>query len=185
MLSDLQKKKLTVYFNSLDADRNAVIQKQDFEQHVGYVVAARNAEPGSATYNWVYNKWMKEWARLATFADTDQNGEVTLEEWFDFHEKELKTDQPYWKIPEEAGGPTPQEFLFDILDRDGDGVIGWHEYSLFLTAYAVKEELHETIFQKLDLDKDGAISRDEWITLADQFYADDADAPGNWLMGPY
>lgn len=185
MLSELQKRKLTVYFRSIDSDGNGVIQKTDFEQHAGYVVAARNAAPGSPTYNWVYNKWMKEWERLATFADTNQDGEVTLEEWFDFHYKELQLDQPYWKIPEEEGGETPQEFLFDILDLDEDGVISWKEYSLFLTAYAVEEELHREIFEKLDLDGDGIISRGEWIELADQFYADDAEAPGNWLMGPY
>ena len=184
MLSDLQKRKFTRYFNAYDADGNGVLEGQDFELHAGKVVAARNAEPGSPTYNWAYNKWMKVWGRIQQFADTNRDNQVSLDEWFASHEAEAQLDLPYWKVPEQ-GGITSIEFLFDVIDLDDNGEISWKEYSLFLNAYEVDWNLHEEIFQKLDLNGDGVISRDEWVVLADQFFGDDPDAPGNWVLGPY
>ncbi len=58
MLSDLQQRKLTVAFNTYDTDGNGVLEEQDFVQRAAKVVAARNAGPGSPTYDWAYNKWM-------------------------------------------------------------------------------------------------------------------------------
>ena len=84
------------------------------------------------------------------------------------------------KNGQQKRGPTPHEFLFNILDVDQNGEISWEEYSLFLSTYAVKEDQHKAIFQKLDLDGNGVISRDEWMAAADQFESDD---PRDWLLG--
>lgn len=187
MLSDLQKRKLTVAFNTYDTDGNGVIEKQDFVERVAKVVAPRNAGPGSEIYDWAYNKWMKEWGRLQSLADTNQDNVVSLDEWFIFHERELQLEPPelpYWLKPEEDG-LTFAEFIFDIIDLNGDGEIARKEHSLFLNAYGIDWDLHQEIFDKLDLNGDGILSRDEWIVLVDQVFRDDPDAPGNWLLGPY
>ena len=187
MLSELQKRKLTVVFNTYDTDGNGVLEEQDFVQRVAKVVAPRNAEPGSPTYDWAYNKWMKEWGRLQRLADVNQDNKVSLDEWFAFHERELQLERPqlpYWRNPEEDG-LTFTEFIFDIVDLDDNGKISWKEYSLFLHAYGIDWDLHQEIFQKLDLNGDGVLSKDEWVVLLNQFFGDDPDAPGNWHLGPY
>ena len=184
MLSDLQKRKLTVGFNTYDTDGNGVIEEQDFVERAAKVVAARNAGPGTKIYDWAYNKWMKEWGRLQSLADANQDNIVSLDEWFAFHEAELDLDFPYWRKPEEDG-VTFTEFVFKIIDLDDDGEISWKEYSLFLNAYGIDWDLHQEIFDKLDLNGDGIVSQDEFIILADQFFGDDPDAPGNWILGSY
>ena len=184
MLSDLQTRKLTRYFNAFDSDRNGVLEQSDFERNVRRVVAARDADVGSPEYQWIHTKWMKVWSGLAAGADANDDGRVDLAEWLAYHDAQLRSDMPYWREIE-AGGVTFAGYMFDVIDMDADGQISWREYSLFLRAYDVPSDLHERIFAQLDLNGDGKLTRDEWIVLTDEFFGDDPFAPGNWMFGPF
>ena len=184
MLSVLQTRKLTRYFNAFDSDRNGVLERSDFEKHIRRVVAAGDLTEDSPAYRWVYARWMKVWSALAEGADANADGCVDLAEWLAYHDAQIQAKVPYWRELD-AGGVTSVEYLFNLIDLDADGQISWKEYSLFLRAYDVPSDLHEGIFSQLDLNGDGMLTRDEWIVLTDEFYGDDPYAPGNWLFGPF
>ena len=47
------------------------------------------------------------------------------------------------------------------------------------------ESYADEMFNKLDLDNDGSISKNELMELAEQFFiGDDPNAPGNAFFGP-
>ena len=55
-----------------------------------------------------------------------------------------------------------------------------------MSAFGVAEGIPEWSFKHLDLNGDGKISKDEFVTIVEQFHlSQDRDAPGNFLFGPY
>lgn len=182
MLSELKKRKLTAFFKTFDADNNGYIEKSDIEQIVLNLTSIRKEVVGSPTYQFLHTKYMSDWEGLLQATDTNNDGKISLEEWFVFHDQQLQAEVPYWK----AGEKTSVQFLFELIDLNSNGEIGADEYALFLQAYNVKNASANEIFAKLDLNGDGHISLSEFITLCDQFYtSDDAQSQGNWLFGNF
>jgi len=181
MISELQKRKLTAFFNTFDANRNGFIEVQDIEAIVINLTKIRHEVVGSVVYNFLHTKYMEDWKGLLAATDTNGDGKISLEEWFVFHGQQLQAEVPYWR----AGEKTSVEYLFELIDLDGNGEIGADEYALFLTAYNVKAD-STTIFPTLDLNGDGHISKSEFTEICEQFYSSsDEQARGNWLFGAF
>ncbi len=95
-----------------------------------------------------------------------------------------------------AAGQTPNEPLeqiketariwFNIVDADGNGEISLAEYKDILVAWGGKEKEKEaaSCFEKLDLNGDGIISKDEFVkNLKEYWLSNDPEVPGNYLYG--
>ena len=71
--------------------------------------------------------------------------------------------------------------IFELVDRDGNGVIQPAELMLHLLISGQEVETVSELFQVLDTDHDGVISRDEWHVGFDRFLRlaqkPEADAP--------
>lgn len=75
--------------------------------------------------------------------------------------------------------------LMRALDRNKNGTLSLDEYRRICTHVGVDTAHCEEAFRRIDRDGDGSIRHEEWReALREFFLSDDADAPGNQLLGP-
>ncbi len=179
MLSDLQTKKLTRYFQVYDIDDDGRIEASDFERIVENVrllhgIDGEDADGLAAAYRTL-------WARLRAAADVDGDRGIDLDEWLAYWQLTLEDDARY---AAEVDGLT--ERLLSVFDLDEDGAIGPSEFSDFYGIFGLPVRLAETVFAELDADADGRITSAELREAGRVFFrSDDPTAPANVLFGPY
>ncbi|MDH3424099.1 MAG: EF-hand domain-containing protein, partial [Gemmatimonadota bacterium] len=87
MLTDLQTKKLTRYFQIYDIDDDGQIDEADFERIVENVRTLHGAAESSSAYDLLRAAYSTLWNGLRSSADADGDGGVDLDEWL-----------AYWQI---------------------------------------------------------------------------------------
>jgi Ca2+-binding EF-hand superfamily protein len=174
------RKRLVRFYNVYDADGNGVITQADAELSLNNLAALRNYKVGTPEYESFRAGFLIYWNDLLKAADADQNSEITLEEWLKYHENLLSDKSRALQTI------LPSVFaMFDVMDSDGNGSITMGEYKNFMHAFGVPEKwIGEDVFQKLDLNKDGSISKKELGDVVDQMYFNpDPSCAGNVLFG--
>lgn len=181
MLSDLQTKKLTRYFQVYDVDDDGRIDAGDFERVVENVRVLRGEDERSAAHRSLRDAYMGRWEALRQSADGDLDGGLDLDEWLAYWQLAIEDDERY-----EAEVEAITDRLFTVFDVDEDDTIGPDEFSDFYGVFGLGVELARTVFVELDADGDGVITRSELLEISRQFYrSDDVEAAGNVLFGPY
>lgn len=181
MLSDLQTKKLTRYFQVYDVDDDGCIDAADFERVVENVHVLRGEHARSASYQALHDAYMGRWESLRSSADADRDGSIDLDEWLAYWQLTLEDDDRY-----EAEVAAITDRFFTVFDLDEDDSIGVDEFSDFYGVFGLGVELARTVFRELDANGDGVITRDELLEISRQFYRGrDIEASGNLLFGPY
>lgn len=181
-LAEIQKRKLKVAFKIYDFDRNGVLDKQDLERAAVQTSKIKDLEVGSTEEKKVESVYTIGWDELKGVADADNNGEVTLDEWYVFFDG-LINDQNKLEQFLQAGATK----LLPNLDSDGDGKITREDYKEFIFSF---NELGKsdavTAFQKLDTNGDGFLTPEELKNHFRDFYlSTDENTPGNWLFGDF
>lgn len=177
MLSDLQTKKLTRYFQVYDIDDDGRIEQSDFERIIENVRMLRGSGAHSDTLRLAY---MSRWNRLRASADMDGDEGVDLDEWLAHWQLLLDDDERFEK---EAQAITDR--LFRVFDLDEDDAIGPTEFADFYGVFGLSVALASTVFEELDTNGDGIITRAELLQHSKDFYrGDDPEAAGNLLFGP-
>ena len=180
MLTELQVRKWTRLFQVYDANGNGTVEQDDFEQIFQNVAKERSLTPGTSEYEQLYAKFMEDWEHLRKDADKNNDGKVDLGEWLEHGDRRINSPDMY-QINQNIAN-----YVFDLLDLNGNGIISLEEYKIIYRSWRIPEEIAEDIFPKLDLNGDGGISKDEFVELLRQFHAsDDPDAPGNFFFGLY
>lgn len=180
MLTDLQQKKLTRYFQVYDVDDDGRIARADFERVAENVRALYGAGETSSAHRLIRDGFLRGWEALRAAADVDDSGAVDLEEWLSYWDGVLADGERY---QDEVISVT--ERLLRVFDTDEDGVLGADEFCNFYGIYGLKSAMARQVFLDLDLDGDGNVTRQELLDMAHEFYlSDDPDAPGNRLFGP-
>lgn len=178
MLKDLQRRKLTWLFQLLDNDSSGFVDSADLDRVACNLAAAIGAAPGSRACATLQARYGGIW-RMLLDADTNFDERVTLREWLRASEGMLGSQGAY----EEVIGQLVDK-VFDLLDANHDGSITAQEYASWLVASNVAAEVAGEAFRKIDLDSDGALSKDQIRQLFfDFYYSNDPQAPGNWLFG--
>ena len=180
MLTNLQKRKLTRFFNVWDADGDGVITTKDPEQVAQNLAKLQGLVPGSSEREGLYSGLLSYQNDFLKAVDVDESGRITLEEWLAYHEQMLQDEKRF-----EGTALMAIEVMFALMDQNGDGKISLEEYGKCMKALRIKD-LTEKALQKLDLNRNGILSKEEVLQLTREFfYSDDPDAPGNWALGPF
>jgi Ca2+-binding EF-hand superfamily protein len=200
MLTELKKRKLKKLFDLYDVDGSGFITEADYEKKAQSQAEVMGYQPGSLQYNIICSQFKTLWKDLQKEIDINNDGEITLEEFLQYKDKQLNAKEGYRPLwLEQSGTKTAQSYeqsaedaiirltnlIFERLDADGSGEISRKEYK---QGFVVQqdESLSEGIFSKLDINGDGILSKEEVLQhVRDFFYSDDPEAPGNWLLGSY
>lgn len=169
-VSQYRREKFNSYFKFLDANQDGSIAADDFD------IAARNMAGLSN----------------ASAEETDALKEA-LNGWWEMY-RNGKKDVTEVPVPDAAqsivtyvstADPATamkytrltHEKTFDLIDRNKGGVISPDELIIYYKSYGVHDEdVIESIFQKLDVDDDGLISREEFVEAHVAFwYSDDPE----------
>ena len=180
MLSEFQKRKLTMLFHHQDLNHDGFLDKADFEQFAKRLCEIQNYSPGSPQYEAVYTQNMTVWERVRKLADKDKDNRVSLEEHLESYGLTLSDENLYNQLVTEY-----VKSLLTLWDRDGDGRLSGIEYVAFAGCGGVGAEAAREAFRHLDRDGNGYLTIDELMQNVKEFYGDDPDAPGNWIAGPY
>src|SRR3954463_8856388 len=134
MLSDLRKKKLGRLFTVLDSDHDGILQKSDYARVVSNL-AKMNSWPSDAPeYTALENLYQNVWGNLQTLADVDNDGEVTFNEFLDFHAQMLATREMYQTLT--AG---TLDLLFNAFDRNRNGSLSRIDFGELFEAYGISD----------------------------------------------
>ncbi|MGP1383611.1 MAG: EF-hand domain-containing protein [Thainema sp.] len=181
MLTDLQKRKLTKFFSLYDSDYTGVLVKKDFELMFQKLSNLRNWSKRSPRCILLEDKLMRKWEQLRQKADTHHNKEVSIDEWLAYYDEMLTDSQT---CAEEVA--SLMDLIFDVFDSDEDGKINQQEWGQLLAAFNQSPVYAPLVFPSLDADQDGWLSKDEILTLFQEFCSgNDPQSPANGMFGPY
>jgi juvenile hormone diol kinase len=181
MLTEFQKRKLSLRFYMIDASKDGIVELSDFELQAKNVAELRGVKLDSPEYQQILSAYTAAWESHWKPADTNSDNKVTVDEY-------LKWSDTIITAPtegEELDLSRPQAF-FDSIDADGSGDLDLKEYTIFLKAVGRSEEDAKIAFSKIDTNGDGKISRYEFAFAMNEYHAsNDPEAPGNWFFGSY
>jgi Ca2+-binding EF-hand superfamily protein len=182
MLTDFQKKKLGRLFTVLDSDHNNQLERNDYTAVVSNIARIHGWKAGSKEYSAIESLYLTIWGNLKALADVNNDGQVSLEEFLEFHTQMLSTPDMYEQITVGTA-----DLLFEAFDRNHDEHLSHDDYRDFLDAYGIRDQAAvNEAFKKLDVTGKGRISKQETLERVKEFYfSNDENAAGNWLFGRY
>ncbi|MGB3193280.1 MAG: EF-hand domain-containing protein [Limnoraphis sp.] len=153
-LTEEQKQKLTVGFNSLDVDRTGFVTAKDYEEKAKSLAILKGYEAGSSEYNKLSSQLMEVWTALQQAVDTDGDQKVSLDEFLKFAEDSGSS------LIEDVFVKTA-DMVFDLADTDGDGNISFDESKSFFLLFESNLSAAKDSFSQMDTDNNGTISKEE------------------------
>jgi Ca2+-binding EF-hand superfamily protein len=165
MVTQAQRDELGRMFKLLDTDGSGVVTKSDFEEKVRAVASVGNREPGTPEYDRVESCYTNQWNSLKSAADTNDDGEVTQEEWLAWAEKAVSDSGTFEKLVKETASA-----IFDVMDLDGSGTVSFEEYKKVNEIHGLDEATARKMFDEIDGDLDGSITKEEHLTTQDWFF---------------
>ncbi|MGC5012411.1 EF-hand domain-containing protein [Streptosporangium sp. DT93] len=179
-MSELRKRKYERWFQAADVDDDDAITRQDVVTMGERYVQARDIPPDSPEARQMYETMDRFWESVITPADTDNDDRVTSEEMTRAFADAFDDRARY------SGELAPiADHFFDLADGNGNGTISLAEFTHIFgsTGRAADEECAE-VFNALDLDTSGALSRAEYHrAVSEFFYGDDPGSPANHIFG--
>lgn len=178
MLTPLQIKKLTHFFNILDFDKSGTIEACDFEAIGENLCIIRDIDIDTPEYDEVMNMTKAIWNNMVPFVENEQG---TLQQWLQFMTALLdpKNLETYKKYVNHFVGT-----LFKLFDINEDGYISQTEYIDLFIGMRIEVRFAPKAFRSLDTNQDGRLSQQELVLSVDQFMrGDNPNASGNWLFG--
>ena len=180
MLSEIIKNKMIARFKFYDANSSGTLEASDYETMVQRMTSARNLEPGSEEYRTLHDKMMNEWEQLQKHADTSSDQKVTLKEWLVYCEQ-LIADRAVYDVVVIGQA----DAIFETFDTDKRGTVSVDEFIAYYDAYGQDAESARKNFGTINR---GApeMTKSRLLEIMEEFhFSEDANAPGNFLWGPF
>ena len=175
MLSEFQKQKLKLSFEIKDLDRDGFLTKADYERVLENLAKLTNYQPGSPDYENLESKFMSSWYDMEKLAEKNQEGKISLDDWFNYYENVIRNADSYKALGEDL-----YSLMFELVDTDSDGKISAEEYKRLGMCYSVPENIIDEVFSQKDRDGDGYITKEEYTQYNDSwFYSEESQASGN------
>ncbi|MEV0391354.1 EF-hand domain-containing protein [Nonomuraea sp. NPDC050643] len=179
-MSELRTRKYERWFHAADLDGDGAITRQDVVLMGERYLQARSIPPDSLQAREMHETLHRFWESVLAPADAVKDDKVTSAEVVQTF---TTTFADRTRYPEELA-PVADRF-FDLADGDGDGAISLTEFIHIFgsTGRAGDDEVAE-VFNALDLDTSGALSRAEYHKASSEFfYGDDPESPANHIFG--
>lgn len=181
MLTELQEKKLTHYFNVLDFDKSGTLEKQDFVSIGENLCVLWGFKEGSVEFDASIKRTTLIWEDFRCFIDRNGKMHSSLDEWLAFADVMIVNGDE--TLYESLVHKVALEII-DLFDTDGDGFLSLSEYLNLFMAYRIEIRHSARAFDKLDKNQDDLISKGELLMALREFFrSDDREASGNWLFG--
>jgi len=146
-------------FDHFDANKDGTIDRSDFESEADQVIEAFGADPLSPRARALKDSYIGVYEYLISKAGST-NGTLTREQFVTISQSSI-SDQ---------GDPGFADVLrpyaqasANLCDTDGDGQITRDEYDKWLTVIGVSPDDADASYQKIDTNKDGIVSIDEFV----------------------
>ncbi len=158
MLSELQKRKLTVLFHRHDQDGDGFLTKADYEGFANRVCELWGYAPGTAEYQAFYTQNVAVWDYVREVADKDKDDRVSLDEFLASYAITLSDEA---LIERNVVGYATS--AFQLGDRDRDGKISGAEFVGLLECYGAAKEMAQEAFHRMDADGAGYLTADQMV----------------------
>ncbi len=174
-VSDVRMQKYYDTFNNFDVNGNGVVGQDELSALVQRVTSQFGCSPGTSRYQAFERACTQVWQALLSEAGSDE--QLSKEEYVNMlanasPEKIESIFDPY------------VEGMFELADRDSDGIITREEFEEHQRAWGLTEDQVRGTFDRLDTNNSGGLSKDEYKAFMNQFFeSDDPDAPANVLSG--
>ena len=175
--SDILERKLTKDFDSIDFDGNGVLARDDMQRFADNVCREFNQSPDSEKCRVFQQGCMQWWDKLLNTMDKDSDHQVSREEYIRAYRDASEAKIMAMLDPYVDG-------LYTLIDDDGDDRISKSEFARLERAAGVPEAEISDVFERLDKDGSGYLSKAEFSMYIQHFYCStDPDSPGNHLLG--
>ncbi|CAH1267999.1 Hypp3820 [Branchiostoma lanceolatum] len=185
-LTDFQRKKIENCFDFYDINNDGILRfDEDFETALKAYIKLNGWTEDSKQYVQYYRRWVAFWNNLYAGKMFRKDGkgdqQITREEFHSMWTHALMNRTDINKAPRWVRDLIPN--TYHAIDTDGDNTIKLKDYEKFFEAFGRNNSAAD-IFNKLDINGDGMVSRTEWdIHMQDFFISEDETRPGNHLWG--
>ncbi len=176
MLSEFRRRKLSAGFRELDVDGDGLLGSGDIKLLIKNHGRAYGYSESTEEFKDLARRTMTVWDQLKQF-DSDGDGLVSLDEYVAGFDEFLSRQAVF------MGNMTALvDAFYAVADRNMDGQITEDELILHFHAWGHSDEQAKAAFKRLDRNKNGTISKAEWMANLEEYYfSEDPEAPGNWL----
>jgi Ca2+-binding EF-hand superfamily protein len=177
---DLLNHKLDRAFEHIDARGEGVIEREDLLGLGARLLVGFGESPTSVTGNGIVDGFDGIWSALSAALGRDGDSRISREEFHCAMTGAFISGDQYETVFRPA-----MAAVAELCDDDADGLIGPREFRTMLSAFGTAYDDVDEAFDRLDRAGRGALTVEELIEAARQFYVgDDPNAAGNWLYGP-
>lgn len=178
-LSEFQLKKIARLFEFYDGNNSGYIDEGDYDRIADRLAEYRSWAKGTSEYNTVHQSLLAKWGEASQFADTNNDNQISLDEWIKFWDTVIHNDEMYKVVVSDVRGA-----IIDAVDLDGDGMIDVNDWRSVLKIYSYDESLAEETFKTIDRDADGKVTGEEIdLTVSEFLKSNDESALGNYMFG--
>lgn len=179
MLSEFQKKKISQLFRFFDADGNNTVEAEDMDIIVENFAKIFNWEMGDENSRNFGSAFKKYWRKLMMVSDTNNDDKISLAEFLQAYERTLVNDNTYEQFVKPF-----LDNLFPLIDIDKDGNLQLNEFTKLYQGFRNPAESAQMVFNLLDVNGDGVLSREEvYQHFYDFHFSQDAAKPANAFFG--
>jgi len=176
-VSEFRKKKLLAVFNEFfDTNKNGVIDRGDFELSIQNVCLIRGWREDGPMHVDTKNKFFQIWDSLKVQAGVKYDtGEVSSESWYQLWADPMK---------HEGWQQAYMNFMFNLFDTSGDGVVDMFEFTSLCSCYGVDLQESRKAYLYLSNSNNVCVNKEYYSQLwKEYFYGDDPKAKGNCMFG--
>ncbi|CAN1210981.1 hypothetical protein TUMEXPCC7403_12335 [Tumidithrix helvetica PCC 7403] len=182
MLTELQKRKLKLFFQMLDINQDGFVGETDFELVSQNFAQLYKWSLDSPEFDDIQDQFTSQWYGYLHLADRNGDDLLSEEEFIENFNRQFEAKQGY-------DAPLFKQFIStmcDILNVSGTGEITKEEYFRFCKAHGFPDRTIEMGFRKVASPSKGNISRAEYLQAVREFFcSNDPKASGNWIFGNY